>query len=411
MDAHFYKADIPQICLVSQQTLPVFMGACLFPTTKTTSVHLLVTDEMKDRGDVLQSLLERRGVVVFQHWLADTGGAAVVAAMEKIYESMSSNEDFRGVGINVTCGTKLMAFAALLWATQRHKRADCYPYYVDTQKETIHFLIGDEFPSKAFEKNLKVDDILEANGFFIRNREALRPAIPVEKRRALRKLLGKSLADPETLGGVNKHLRDAQGQSTLDIMQVEKPFFDLFVQAGYADYDQNQPLRVLFRSEESRKRCNGTWIEEYVHAVLLRMFENGEIDDWCSDFYFYRNEMDEKNEGIVKGYQLKDVKNEFDASFTARNRLFIIECKTSTMKEEKVEGMEKQQQSENTKPTNISYKLDSLSSSGGVFTKGILVSANNLSEGEKKRFGANGQTVICGHDVLQLREKLLEIIR
>ena len=73
------------ICLVSEQTLPNYLGA-IVPEAFPKKVHLVVTSRMKERADILQKALEARGYGVEQYALAEPLPDAVMAVLDAIYE-------------------------------------------------------------------------------------------------------------------------------------------------------------------------------------------------------------------------------------------------------------------------------------------------------------------------------------
>ena len=94
------------------------------------------------------------------------------------------------------------------------------------------------------------------------------------------------------------------------------------------------------------------------------------------------------------------VLNELDALFTARNRLFTIECKTSCM-----DGSEQAQAG---RAASTLYKVDSLHDRlGGVFARAMLCSVRPLERKDRERARTMGVHVVCGRDLLSLEEKLV----
>ena len=49
------------ICLVSEQTLPNYLGTVM-PDASPQTVHLVVTDRMKERANILEKALRERGM-------------------------------------------------------------------------------------------------------------------------------------------------------------------------------------------------------------------------------------------------------------------------------------------------------------------------------------------------------------
>lgn len=117
------------ICLVSEQTLPNYLGTVV-PDATPKNVHLVVTDRMKDRADILEKALRFRGYAVTQYPLASQEANDMIDVLDKIYEKTGSS-----VAINVTGGTKIMALNAVGWANIQD--VPPFLFYVDTENRKI----------------------------------------------------------------------------------------------------------------------------------------------------------------------------------------------------------------------------------------------------------------------------------
>ena len=91
-----------------------------------------------------------------------------------------------------------------------------------------------------------------------------------------------------------------------------------------------------------------------------------------------------------------NVKSELDIAFMARNRLFVIECKTARMDKPTAP-----------KANDTLFKLAENSKRiGGLGTRNMLTSYRSLRDSEKKLARALGIELVCGTDLLRLNEKL-----
>ena len=172
-------------------------------------------------------------------------------------------------------------------------------------------------------------------------------------------------------------------------------------QAGKVDLSRSD---AVFPDKEAAEWCNGLWLEDYVHAVLSKLFNNGAIDDWSKSFEFSSEPQDKKDptgRQAAKGY-----KNEFDAAFSKNGKLYVLECKTISTK-----GAEDAGSGKNREVTNITYKLDALvTKAGGSFAKGILVSVNPIPVNEQKRLQEARHKVITGRNIITLENEISTII-
>ena len=90
------------------------------------------------------------------------------------------------------------------------------------------------------------------------------------------------------------------------------------------------------------------------------------------------------------------VKNELDVAFLARNRLFVIECKTARM-----------DQPEAPKANDTLFKLAEICRRvGGLGTRGMLVSYRGLREEEKRLAAALRIELATGGELARLKEKI-----
>jgi hypothetical protein len=112
-------------------------------------------------------------------------------------------------------------------------------------------------------------------------------------------------------------------------------------------------VTITFSSEMARSFCNGVWLTELVYLTLIDLKKDYScISDLSYNINFNR---------YIDG---KIIKNKFDIASIINNKLFIIECKTKSMKDTGDDTL---------------YKLDSLREFiGGVQSKSILISLKPL---------------------------------
>ena len=141
---------------------------------------------------------------------------------------------------------------------------------------------------------------------------------------------------------------------------------------------------LAFPDEEARRWCNGLWFEEYVKMTLYNLRANKHIRDWASSVRVRR-------EGVL---------NELDALFSTRNRLFTIECKTTSMLDDRNRHADR--------VSSVLYKADSLHDHlGGVYARAMLCSVRPLADKDRERARTLGIHVVCGWDALTLADNLI----
>ncbi|MCG3884464.1 DUF1887 family protein [Photobacterium leiognathi] len=143
----------------------------------------------------------------------------------------------------------------------------------------------------------------------------------------------------------------------------------------------NGPL-LTFTDEHSRAFCNGQWLTDYVFYTLESLKE----DISCINDIAYNVSFNRRIGDMV-------VKNKFDVASIVNNKLFIIECKTKSMKDAGDDTL---------------YKLDSLREFiGGVQSKSMLITLKSLRSSDVTRSQDLGVTVI-GPELLPHLKKVLQ---
>ncbi len=165
----------------------------------------------------------------------------------------------------------------------------------------------------------------------------------------------------------------------------------LLVKCEEAKLLERQGDTLIFADEDSRSFCNGIWLEEYVYQTLAQLELNKQIADYEGAVEIIYADR------VVSNSDAKP-DNELDALFVRENILYLVECKTCRMNDDK-------------KSRDIMYKLDSLHNKiGGVFGRGILISLESLSENERKHAQKNNLIVIDDiQKIKNLRKALIEI--
>lgn len=384
-----------QICLVSAQTLPNYIGATL-PDAAPQTVHLVVTERMKERADILENILKIKKCTVQKHFLSNTEPNELFELLCAIEENNTTT-----FSINVTGGTKLMALTAVDWASESDSKP--YAFYVDTENNSI-LHIGGKWEKFPISKKLKVDEILLAGaGHKILSGDTT--PMKKEERPAVQKLLQLFVQDNSALALFNKcasQARFSESNPDMQINYVEYPtspgkgFVKALALAEELGKVTVHNDGLCYASEQCRFWCNGGWLEEYVKDTLFQLKNRKIIDDFSANVQLdYRTH--------VKGNDKDAPQNEIDAAFTACNRLFVMECKTSNLnKNGKVD----------TKAEEAIYKLDSLRKSlGGTFSEGMLVAIHPTRREDQNRCKELGIELVSGSRVLGLASVIEERIR
>ena len=381
-----FKGYDIQICLVSEQTLPNYLGACLSDPMPR-MVHLVVTERMKEKADILEQALKRKGCKVQQHSIPTAGHNEVFNCLCTISESIQGP-----IAINVTGGTKVMALMAVEWANM--SELETFIFYMDTQQGQILHLAGD-MESYPISCNLSIADILFAgSGHNIASKD--KEAVTQERHSLLKELLELFLNNQTALKLFNLKAAEALKCPCVSWPHEPPRAFEEAMRIAAQLGKVTLSLRdITYVSEEARKWCNGGWLEEYVKCVLAGMRGKKLIDDYAANI-----ELDYRTP--IKGTQKDSVQNEIDAAFSKDNQLYLIECKTSDLT---------RKGKATTMAADAIYKLDSLKKSlGGAFGRGMVVSVFEPREEDKKRAQELRLRLVCGTRLLGLEKEISQWI-
>ncbi len=190
------------------------------------------------------------------------------------------------------------------------------------------------------------------------------------------------------LGTLNYYAMRAQERDVLDVGRIpadDVPYWNNLMELLYYNNITRDQGRLVFRSVEARTFANGGWLEHLVFNAV--------------------RETDKKLKPLLN-VTFKDGKgnrNELDVALLARNRLFIIECKTKRFNSNRDEM--------DGPAAETIYKLDALRKTGGLRTKGIVVSFRPIGPAHKRRAEESGIAVIDQGDLPRLKELLAIAIK
>lgn len=375
------------VCLVSEQTLPNYLGA-IMPNAHPEKVHLIVTERMKRKAEILEAALHARGIAVENYPLVEP----MPNAMMDVLNTLGKNFTMEEVAFNVTGGTKIMALAAVDWASIQDKHP--FLFYVDTASKKI-LQIGGKMEQYDMQVNLKLKELLKAGaGEEISPQE--RPIFDQKRRGILDDMVKNSLQGKNAYNALeffNKCAKEAENNLCAKMPLSPSKEFQRFLELAEQEGKLSRSAgKIVYPSEKARFWCNGGWFEEFVQARLHKLQSDKIIDDWGGNLKIIGNEKTSSQKFRPMRFPIE--KNELDVAFTAANRLFIIECKTANLA--KTGGF-----------SIARYKLDSLKKSlGGTFSRGMIVSIHEATITTKKRCKELGIELVCGRDVLNLEEKL-----
>jgi hypothetical protein len=364
------------ILLVSKQAAPNLLPA-LDPTLKPAEAVLLVTGKMQPQADALEAVLREAGVKTSRIALADEHD---FTKLENALLDVASARDGQSIALNVTGGTKLMALAAQSVAQE----AGWSVFYVDVDTDEAIWL-GKAPQRQALTQQLRLPHYLRGYGF--RLEEGIDRPQPSQRHNELLATLITQVGSLEqALGQLNWLAQSAEEKKRLQVSLSEsqkdsrslEALLRIFEEAGVL-HTQNGTLN--FTDENERNFAKGGWLEHHVFRTVSALTGELHIRDKAANLV------------VVDP---SGVKNELDVAFMAKNRLFVIECKTARM-----------DKPEAPKANDTLFKLSEICKRvGGLGTRGMLTSYRPLGESEKRLARALGIEVVCGSELMSLPEKL-----
>jgi Domain of unknown function (DUF1887) len=374
------KASI-HVLLVSAQAAPNLLAA-LDPDLKPTEAVLMVSKKMLARAASLEKVLKEAGVKTNCVSLDDEHD---FAKLQAALLDVATGRERQSIALNVTGGTKLMALAAQSVALA----AGWGVFYVDVDTDEVIWL-GDQPQRRKLFEQLRLRQYLGGYGFSLH--EGIQRAQPSEPHADLLKTLVTQVGSLEIpLGQLNWLGQESEDKRTLQVGLSDRQMDSRGLEALLRHFQDAGVLvvegdKVRFTSEPDRAFAKGGWLEQYVFQTLSNIGGELGVRDKAVNLTVTDNDK---------------VKNELDVAFMARNRLFVIECKTARM-----------DKPEAPKANDTLFKLSEICRRvGGLGTRCMLASYRPLRDEEKRLAKALGVEVVSGADLARLREKLKVWVR
>ncbi len=374
------KASV-HILLVSDQAAPSLLPA-LDPTLKPVEAVLMVSGKMRERANSLEAVLQESGVKTTRVALEDEHD---FGKLENALLEVASARDGQSIALNVTGGTKLMALAAQSIAVE----AKWSVFYVDVDTDEVIWL-GKDTHRQPLTQQLRLRHYLRGYGFTLE--EGVQRPQPSQRHNDLLSTLitqvgslEKPLAQLNWLGQKAEEQRRLSVPLTADQLDSRglAALFRIFQDAGVLVVEGD---KLTFPNESERSFAKGGWLEHHVFRSVSALSGDLGLRDKAAN---------------LQVQDMDKVRNELDVAFMARNRLFVIECKTARM-----------DKPEAPKANDTLFKLAEICRRvGGLGTRGMLASYRPLGEAEKRLAGALRIELVCGPDLARLDEKIRNWVR
>ncbi len=364
-------------CLVSDQPVPNFLPA-LEPAIKPERVVLAVSDGMLKKAEFLKKAFVDRQI---QCETVPVPEPYNLTALQNLFVGWLDSHDGEAVMLNVTGGTKPMAIAA----QEAFRMAGRDVFYVNVETDELFWLENTDGSKRLplrLSKPISLKTYLLIHGYEMRE-DKKHQSIPEEWKALGAEMLRNAPKWQRALATLNFHAMQAEQRDVLDMGRIDARgigAWDEMMEQLYYNEIICDRTRLQFRSPEARAFANGGWIEHQVFDAIRT------IDGVQSP---------------ALNLQIADTdgnRNELDVAVLSRNRLAIVECKTKRLDRDAddIHGP----------AADTIYKLDALRKSGGLRTKGILVSFMPVEDRHKHRAQAAGITVIDQGSLSRLKECL-----
>lgn len=365
------------IVLVSAQAAPNLLPA-LDPALKPQEAILLVSEKMRPKADALEKVFKQNGVKIQRIALEDVHD---YAKLETSLMNLAAERDGQAIALNVTGGTKLMALAA-----QSIAQAAGWPvFYVDVDTDEAIWLGNPQQPRHPLTEQLKLRHYLMGYGYDIEG-QIERPQPDAKLNQLIDTLILQIGSLEQPLSQLNWLTQLAEDKKRLtvemdDLQRDSIGLANLLRHFEEADVLKVQGAVISYADEARRSFAKGGWLEHYVYNTVCRITGRLGIRDKASNLH------------VIDG---SGVKNELDVAFMARNRLFVVECKTARM-----------DKPEAPKANDTLFKLaETAGRIGGLGTHKMLASYRPLRDAEKKLAQALHIKLACGTELQRLEEKL-----
>ena len=306
-----------------------------------------------------------------------------LAALESVLIDVATQHEGQSIALNVTGGNKLMALSA-----QAVAQAAGWPaFYVDVDTDQIIWLDKTR-PTQALTQQLRLRHYLRGYGFTLA--EGIeRPQPNAVWQTLLQDLIINVGSLEEAIGQLNHLSQEAQKtlRVSLTPRQRDHPGLDALLRK----FEQAQVLKrqgdlIIFSTETARSFANGGWIEHHVYQSVCLVTGDLAIRDKAANLQ-------------VLGESGQP--NEIDVAFMARNRLFMVECKTARMNH-----------ADDLKANDTLYKLaENCRRIGGLGTRGMLATYRPLRESEQRLAKALNIDIVAGRDLARMGERLKQWVK
>lgn len=309
--------------LLGRERLPTYFGMLQFKA----ALHIFITtQDFQHAGSALARCL-REGCQSKTVTIQDPFNPA--DTRRAIEKHLSRLPPTAKVAVNLTGGTKLMFAGGLAACWARGLE----PFYFEISNHNILFIRDDV--TVPFVGARSVDEFFIVNGFdpITKGRWADKPA------RAARVGLTKELWKARKALGSLYQTKEFRSYKSPWDGRRDPPFKwswgksrATFSEEGDATFFLNGDERPAPACDDFGQYLGGGWLEEYAYSLLRELEARGHIHDLRIGL-----EVSYSGKAHVKG---EPPSGEFDCAFTDGKRLWLVECKAGSVKQEHIQKLE-----------------------------------------------------------------------
>ncbi|MDA3924598.1 MAG: DUF1887 family CARF protein [Kiritimatiellae bacterium] len=366
------------IVIVSDQVLPNVLPAMDY-NFKPDRVVLCESDVMQRMGvgRALASFFKSKNIKVEFFRL---GSAHDFKELHKKFSELSSKFGSRSadVAVNLVGGTKLISIIAQnVFATNKFT---CF--YAEPQKNSLVVMKDGKIQYHQLQDKIKLSDYFKIYGYTVISKREKNLKLVSGSHALCRELLTDFVKYGNHVSYLNELAAGAECYFSLKakayIAKEEALIFDLFKRHGFISSFND--TMVQFASDEDRSFCKGVWLEDYLHQTLKSINKDAGLQDFATSLVI------ENSSGT---------RFEIDAAFLYKNKLYVVEAKTSSVHDWE---------------NGVLSKLNNLNNFAGVLTFSIVVALQELRHFDKNVAKSQGVYLVQSTEVNELESKIRSIL-
>lgn len=394
-------ARLHHVCLISDQLIPNYLPT-LDKKLKPEIVTLVVSPQKEALAQRLRRVLERNQITVTED-LKLEDAVDIAKIQNQIEDWINENDNGDELMVNVTGGNKPMAIAAQEVFRMMGKSV----FYVDIatdRVEWINKMDGAQCRETIYLKQpIKIKRYFELVDTKVCDAKASNRSIKKDWKRFATVAMVENIKKWGTsLGVLNKLATNAEKDEKKGIANAlnrtddpdkTNPLWKKLDRGLLLELKGNGLITSTesfeFCNSNARAFCNGLWLEEMVFSLLKENY--GLKEEQCL--------ANVKVDRLDTKINDDSNNNELDVAVVSRNSLYVIECKTRNMRQNKNENV----------VSEAIYKLSYLQNTFGLRSNGIIISARPVCKRDKER--ANAARITILDNLTELEQQLGKILR